>query len=710
MAESGGLNRDGSGSKGGSLFSRENVSKILEGFNYASDNRFQLVSSYQPSGDQPSAIRELVDNIRSGTMHQTLLGVTGSGKTFTMANVIAQLGRPAIILSHNKTLAAQLYGEMKSFFPHNAVEYFVSFYDYYQPEAYIPATDQYIEKDSAINDHIEQMRLSATRSLLLRNDVVIVSTVSAIYGLGDPEAELSMMLFLGVGEKMPQRLVIRQLANMQYTRNDYEFSRGTFRVHGDVIDIFPSNSDRQAVRVELFDEEIEKITLFDPLTGQKEGSPKNYVVFPKTHYVTPQDRLDEAIRQIKEDLAVRRQEFISQNKLLEEQRIAQRTTYDIEMLQEVGYCSGIENYSRYLSGRAPGSAPPCLFDYLPPGSLMFVDESHVTIPQIGAMYAGDRSRKTNLVDYGFRLPSALDNRPLNFLEFCDVAPQAVYISATPADWELERSDGVVVEQVVRPTGLLDPLIEVRLASTQVDDVMSEIRLVVSRNERMLITTLTKRMAEELTEFLKGNGVRVRYLHSEIKTVERVQIINDLRLGEFDVLVGINLLREGLDIPEVSVVAVMDADKPGFLRSTRSLIQTVGRAARNVNGKAILYGDEITDAMRQAMDETSRRRAKQEAYNREHGIEPKQIVKPVEDIMNVNDTSSAGGGRAAPPASDGASAASAASLASDPDALEKLIREKELLMRRLASDLEFEKAAAVRDELASLRDLLLTARS
>ncbi len=690
-----------------SLFEDESAARLLAEFGYQKNNKFKLESDYQPAGDQPEAISSLVANVQDGIRHQTLLGVTGSGKTFTMANVIAQLNRPTVILAHNKTLAAQLYGEMKSFFPHNAVEYFVSYYDYYQPEAYVPVTDTYIEKDSAINEHIEQMRLSATRSLLLRNDVIIVSSVSAIYGLGDPISEMRMMLFLAVGEKCSQRYIISRLVSMQYSRTDLDFYRGTFRVRGDVIDIFPSNSDRLAVRVELFDDEIERLTFFDPLTNQKEGNPRNYVVFPKSHYVTPKDQITVAIEQIKADLKVRKQEFLDENKLIEEQRITQRTNFDIEMLLEIGTCSGIENYSRYLSGRKAGTAPPCLFDYLPPNGLMFIDESHVTLPQIGAMYLGDRSRKMNLINYGFRLPSAADNRPLKFEEFEALAPQAVYVSATPADYELEKSEGLIVEQVVRPTGLLDPEIEVRPANTQVDDLLSEIHRIVELGERMLVTTLTKRMAEELTSFLQENGVKVRYLHSDVDTVERVQIINDLRLGEFDVLVGINLLREGLDIPEVSVVAILDADKEGFLRSTRSLIQTIGRAARNLHGKAILYADKMTKSMSQAIEETNRRRTKQQEFNEKHHITPKQIVKKVEDILDTQSDYTSE--KFQKILSDGVKSHVNDDLLLDPVSIAKQIKEKEVAMREFARNLEFEKATVVRDEIAALKDLLLRSK-
>ncbi|PTT47434.1 excinuclease ABC subunit UvrB, partial [Aeromonas sp. HMWF014] len=558
---------------------------------------FQLASQFEPAGDQPEAIARLLDGIESGLAHQTLLGVTGSGKTFTMANVIATLNRPTMILAPNKTLAAQLYGEMKEFFPENSVEYFVSYYDYYQPEAYVPTTDTFIEKDASINDHIEQMRLSATKALLERRDVIIVASVSAIYGLGDPQAYLSMMLHLKVGDVINQRDILRRLAELQYTRNDMAFQRGTFRVRGEVIDIYPAESDKLALRVELFDEEVERLSQFDPLTGAIEQTVVRYTIYPKTHYATPRETILGAIEHIKVELKSRREQLLSLNKLVEEQRISQRTQFDMEMMQELGYCSGIENYSRYLSGRAPGEPPPTLFDYLPGDGLLIIDESHVTVPQIGAMFKGDRSRKETLVEYGFRLPSALDNRPLKFDEFESLMPQTVFVSATPGPYELDKSGGDVVQQVVRPTGLLDPEIEVRPVTTQVDDLLSEIRLRVAVEERVLVTTLTKRMSEDLTEYLADHDVRVRYLHSDIDTVERVEIIRDLRLGKFDVLVGINLLREGLDMPEVSLVAILDADKEGFLRSTRSLIQTIGRAARNLNGKVILYGDTITNSMR-----------------------------------------------------------------------------------------------------------------
>lgn len=601
-------------------------------------NNFQLVAPFKAAGDQIQAIDKLVNGVIAGDKAQTLLGVTGSGKTFTMANVIAALNRPTMILSHNKTLAAQLYGEMKEFFPHNAVEYFVSYYDYYQPEAYVAATDTFIEKDAKVNDHIDQMRLSATKALMERRDTIVVCSVSAIYGLGEPETYLKMMLHLSRGEQITQRQIIDRLAALQYVRNDIDFARSTFRVRGDVIDIFPAESDGYAIRVELFDDEIDRISKFDPLTGAVECQLPRFTVFPKTHYVTPRDILLNAVEQIKVDLKDRCDYFLTHNKLLEEQRIRERTQYDIEMINEVGYCSGIENYSRYLTGRKSGEAPPCLFDYLPKDGLLIIDESHVTVPQIGAMYKGDRSRKDNLIQFGFRLPSAYDNRPLKFEEFARMQPQTIYVSATPAQYEIDLSTQVV-EQLIRPTGLLDPIIEVRPVATQVDDVMSEIRVRAQKNERTLVTTLTKKMAEELTSYLTEHGLRVRYMHSDIDAVERMDIIRDLRLGEFDALIGINLLREGLDIPEVSLVAVLDADKEGFLRSSRSLIQTVGRAARNVDGMAIFYADKITDSMAQTINETKRRRQIQDEYNKEHGIEPKQIKKKIVDVMELAITNS-----------------------------------------------------------------------
>ncbi|MFM4937408.1 excinuclease ABC subunit UvrB [Aeromonas veronii] len=664
---------------------------------------FKLASQFQPAGDQPTAIAQLLDGIESGLAHQTLLGVTGSGKTFTMANVIATLNRPTMILAPNKTLAAQLYGEMKEFFPDNAVEYFVSYYDYYQPEAYVPTTDTFIEKDASINDHIEQMRLSATKALLERRDVVIVASVSAIYGLGDPQAYLSMMLHLKVGDVINQRDILRRLAELQYTRNDMAFQRGTFRVRGEVIDIYPAESDKLALRVELFDEEVERLSQFDPLTGAIEQTVVRYTIYPKTHYATPRETILGAIEHIKEELRSRREQLLSLNKLVEEQRISQRTQFDMEMMQELGYCSGIENYSRYLSGRAPGEPPPTLFDYLPGDGLLIIDESHVTVPQIGAMFKGDRSRKETLVEYGFRLPSALDNRPLKFDEFEALMPQTVFVSATPGPYELEKSGGDVVQQVVRPTGLLDPEIEVLPVTTQVDDLLSEIRKRVAVEERVLVTTLTKRMAEDLTEYLAEHDVKVRYLHSDIDTVERVEIIRDLRLGKFDVLVGINLLREGLDMPEVSLVAILDADKEGFLRSTRSLIQTIGRAARNLNGKVILYGDTITNSMKVAIEETERRRALQHAHNLKHGITPKGLNKSIGDVMDMGGSRTAGkpgkGMRKAAEPQGEYHVRSASEIA-------KEIKRMEEQMFQHARDLEFEQAAALRDQIQQLRSELI----
>jgi excinuclease ABC subunit B len=664
--------------------------------------RFRLKSDYAPAGDQPEAIRQLVEGLRAGLSHQTLLGVTGSGKTFTIANVIQQVQRPTLVLAHNKTLAAQLYGEFKEFFPENAVEYFVSYYDYYQPEAYVPSSDTYIEKDASINEHIEQMRLSATKALLERPDSIIVATVSAIYGLGDPESYLQMVLHLSRGDRIDQRQILRRLADMQYKRNDMELTQGTYRVRGDVIDIFPAESEREALRVELFDDEIDSLTLFDPLTGEVRRKVPRYTVFPSTHYVTPRDRLVRAIDEIRDELHDRLQYLRAQGKLLEAQRLEQRTMFDLEMIREVGYCNGIENYSRFLSGRAPGEPPPCLFDYLPSNALLIIDESHQTIPQLGAMYRGDRSRKETLVEYGFRLPSALDNRPLRFDEWEKLAPQTIFVSATPGPYELQHS-GQVVEQVVRPTGIVDPEVEVRPVRTQVDDVLSEIKRCIERDERVLITTLTKRMAEDLTEYLDEHGVKVRYLHSDIDTVERTEIIRDLRLGKFDVLVGINLLREGLDMPEVGLVAILDADKEGFLRSENSLIQTIGRAARNLHGRAILYADQITGSIRRAIDETNRRRRKQMEFNERHGITPRGIQKAVTDIMEgaYSEAPERGGGqlrRVAEPASEYASLT--------PEQALRKIKKLEQEMYKRARNLEFEEAARLRDEIQKLRNVSL----
>lgn len=675
----------------------------------AREGAFRVDSPYQPAGDQPKAIAGLVDGIESGLAHQTLLGVTGSGKTFTIANVVQQVQRPTIIMAHNKTLAAQLYGEFKEFFPDNAVEYFVSYYDYYQPEAYVPSSDTFIEKDASINEHIEQMRLSATKALLERPDAIIVATVSSIYGLGDPQSYLKMMLHLDRGDQMDQRYILRRLAELQYTRNDIEFHRANYRVRGDVIDVFPAESEKEAIRIELFDDEVENLSYFDPLTGEVLRRVPRVTIYPKSHYVTPRQTVLDAVEHIKQELDVRLQQLRDNNRLVEAQRLEERTRYDIEMMLELGYCNGIENYSRYLSGRNPGEAPPTLFDYLPPNALLVVDESHVTIPQIGAMYKGDRSRKETLVEYGFRLPSALDNRPMRFEEWERIAPQMIFVSATPGNYEAEHA-GQVVEQVVRPTGLLDPEIEVRPASTQVDDLLSEIHQRVGVNERVLVTTLTKRMAEDLTDFLMEHDIRVRYLHSDIDTVERVEIIRDLRRGEFDVLVGINLLREGLDMPEVSLVAILDADKEGFLRSERSLIQTIGRAARNVNGKAILYGDRITGSMQRAIDETERRRAKQMAHNEEHGITPTGLNKKIADIM---EGAAGGGGRGRRKAERPGQ--KAAEEAEDyrvkvgnrsPEDVLKEVAKLEDEMYKAAADLDFETAARLRDQISELKEAAL----
>ena len=670
---------------------------------------FKLHANFQPTGDQPEAIDKIVNGFLNKDKAQTLLGVTGSGKTFTMANVIAKLNRPTMILSHNKTLAAQLYGEMKEFFPENAVEYFVSYYDYYQPEAYVAASDTFIEKDAKVNDHIDQMRLSATKALMERKDVIVVCSVSAIYGLGEPETYLKMMLHVTVGEEITQDNITKRLSELQYTRNDIGFERSTFRVRGDVIDIYPSESDGYAIRLELFDDCVESIKTFDPLTGETLQKLKRVTVFPKNHYVTPKEILQRAVDEIKVELNDRCQYFLNENKLLEEQRLRERTTYDIEMINELGYCSGIENYSRYLTGREEGAPPPCLFDYLPKDGLLIIDESHVTVPQIGAMYKGDRSRKESLVNFGFRLPSAYDNRPLKFDEFKKLQPQTLYVSATPAQLELDESSQIV-EQVIRPTGLLDPIIEVRPVASQVDDVMSEIRSCAKKNERVLITTLTKKMAEELTSYLSDHDIRVRYLHSEIDAVERMEIIRDLRLGEFDALVGINLLREGLDMPEVSTVAILDADKEGFLRSDRSLIQTVGRAARNVNGRAIFYADKITPSMQITIDETARRRAIQEKYNKEHNIVPTQINKKIVDVMDLaiseSNSFKVPEEKRAKPISRAQWEQKTLSKRINAKDLTKRIETLEKSMKELALELKFEEAAAIRDEIADLRQALI----
>ena len=661
-------------------------------------DRLTLVSNFGPAGDQPGAISGLREGLEDGLARQTLLGVTGSGKTFTIANLISDLQRPAIILAPNKTLAAQLYGEMREFFPKNAVEYFVSYYDYYQPEAYVPSSDTYIEKDASINEHIEQMRLSATKALIERPDVIIVATVSAIYGLGDPEAYFSMVLHLARGDRIDQRGLLRRLAELQYTRNELDLSQGTYRVRGDVIDVFPAESERDAVRIELFDDEIEALSYFDPLTGEVVRRVPRLTVFPKSHYVTPRERLLEACEHIKVELKDRLEYLRKHEKLLEAQRLEQRTLFDLEMIRELGYCSGIENYSRYLSGRGVGEPPPCLFDYVPENAMLVIDESHVTVPQLGAMYKGDRSRKETLVEHGFRLPSALDNRPLRFDEFEGLSPQTIYVSATPGKYEGEFTDNVV-EQLVRPTGLIDPVIDVRPAQTQVDDVLSEISKRTAVGERVLITTLTKRMSEDLTDYLEEHGCRVRYLHSDIATVERTEIIRDLRLGVFDVLVGINLLREGLDMPEVSLVAILDADKEGFLRSDRSLIQTMGRAARNINGMAILYADKMTGSMERAMEETRRRREHQVAHNEKHGITPESIVKKVTDVMES----------AYPDPRTERRMVGDDKIPYDvlsPEQLLKKAAKLEKQMLKAARDLEFEEAARLRDEIHRLRDFSL----
>ena len=668
-----------------------------------SSKPFEMVTEFEPSGDQPQAIAKLVDGIERGMHGQLLLGVTGSGKTYTMAKVISQCQRPTIIMAHNKTLAAQLYGEFKAFFPHNAVEYFVSYYDYYQPEAYVPASDTFIEKDSAINDHIDQMRLSATRALLERRDAIIIASVSCIYGLGDPESYLKMLLHIVVGDRIDRTAMLKRLVELQYTRNELDFGRGTYRLRGEVLDIYPAESEQLAVRISMFDDEVEKITWFDPLTGKNVRRVPRITIYPKSHYVTPRDKLEKASGTIKAELEQRLEYFRAHDKLIEAQRIKERTTYDLEMIQQLGYCNGIENYSRHLSGRPAGEAPPTLFDYIPPDALLFIDESHVTVPQVGAMYKGDRSRKETLVNYGFRLPSAMDNRPLMFEEWERITPATIFVSATPAQYELEHSEQVV-EQVVRPTGLVDPQLEIRPVLTQVDDVLSEINIRKAKDERVLITTLTKRMAEDLTSYLKEYNIKVAYLHSDIDTVERMKIIHELRTGVHDVLVGINLLREGLDMPEVSLVAIFDADKEGFLRSERSLIQTIGRAARHVNGKAILYADSITPSMQKAIEETERRRAKQMAYNEEHGITPTSARRQITDKIDT--------GEAETPNDNQAIAVTHAfpdvdiSILRSPDLLAKEIARLEKEMKALSRDLKFEEAAKVRDKVLALREFVI----
>ncbi|WAC63308.1 excinuclease ABC subunit UvrB [Pseudoxanthomonas sp. SL93] len=667
-------------------------------------DRFQLVSPYSPAGDQPRAIEKLVANFEAGLAKQTLLGVTGSGKTYTIANVVQQIQKPTLVMAPNKTLAAQLYGEFKAFFPHNAVEYFVSYYDYYQPEAYVPSSDTFIEKDSSINEHIEQMRLAATKTLLSRPDALVVATVSAIYGLGAPEDYLSLRLILSLGERIDQRELIRHLTQLQYTRNEYELQRGTFRVRGEIIDVHPAESDSEALRIELFDGEVEGLSLFDPLTGETMRKLQRYTVYPKTHYATTRERVLAAIETIKVELKDRLENLYAQNKLVEAQRLAQRTQFDVEMMAEVGFCSGIENYSRHLTGKAPGEPPPTLFDYLPADALLVIDESHVTIPQIGAMYKGDRSRKETLVEFGFRLPSALDNRPLRFEEWEARSPRSIYVSATPGPYELRESNGEITELVVRPTGLIDPEVEIRPVGTQVDDLLSQINERVSWGDRVLVTTLTKRMAENLTEYLGEHGIKVRYLHSDVDTVERVEIIRDLRLGKFDVLVGINLLREGLDMPEVSLVAILDADKEGFLRSTGSLIQTIGRAARNLRGKAILYADRMTRSMQAAIDETGRRREKQVEYNLEHGITPKSVARPIVDILEG--ARSEGEGKSGRGKSRRVAEEPAEYAVMDPAQAVTKIKALEQQMYQHARDLEFEDAARLRDQIRRLKEASL----